>query len=129
MSALSTREAVRQTLVTLVNDPKVSVSEPGDGRTKAIVGAPPLTPEVMGPIEKVSAEMWPGVPVVPLLLAAGTDAPALISIGIPTYGVSGMFYEPDLGHIHGLNERIGVTSLMEAREFNYRLVKIYADEK
>ena len=124
-----TREAVRQTLVTLVNDPKVSVSEPGDGRTKAIVGAPPLTPEVMGPIEKVSAEMWPGVPVVPLLLAAGTDAPALISIGIPTYGVSGMFYEPDLGHIHGLNERIGVKSLMEAREFNYRLVKIYADEK
>ena len=48
--------------------------------------------------------------------------------GIPTYGVSGLFFEPDLGHIHGLNERIGVTSLYEGREFLYRLVKIYADQ-
>ena len=48
--------------------------------------------------------------------------------GIPTYGVSGIFYEPDLGRIHGLNERIGVTSLYEGREFLYRLVKLYADQ-
>jgi acetylornithine deacetylase/succinyl-diaminopimelate desuccinylase-like protein len=122
------REEVRQTLVKLADDPKVAVTELGDGRPRAIVGAPPLTPEVMEPIEKVSAEMWPGVTVVPLLLAAGTDAPALIAVGIPTYGVSGIFYEPDLGHIHGLNERIGVKSLMEAREFNYRLVKIYTEQ-
>lgn len=122
-------EEVRQTLVKLSDDPKVSVTEPGaGGRRKPTVAAPPLTPQVMGPIEKVSEAMWPGVPVVPLMLAAGTDGPALTAIGIPTYGVSGIFYEPDLGHIHGLNERIGVKSLMEGREFSYRLVKAYADE-
>jgi acetylornithine deacetylase/succinyl-diaminopimelate desuccinylase-like protein len=54
---------------------------------------------------------------------------ALIAVGIPTYGVSGIFYEPDLGRIHGLNERIGVQSLMEGREFSYRLVKLYAEQK
>ena len=119
-------EEVRQTLVRLAADPAVSVTAVGDGRGQRSVGPPPLTPEVMGPIEKVSAEMWPGVPVVPVLQAGGTDAPALIAVGIPTYGVSGLFYDPDLGRIHGLNERIGVKSLMEGREFSYRLIKLYA---
>jgi len=64
-----------------------------------------------------------------ILQAGGTDAGALIAVGIPTYGVSGIFYDPDLGRIHGLNERIGVQSLMEAREFTHRLVKIYAEQK
>jgi acetylornithine deacetylase/succinyl-diaminopimelate desuccinylase-like protein len=122
-------EEVRQTLIRLAADPAVSVSIVGDGRSRVEAGPPPLTPEVMGPIEKVTAQMWPGVPVVPLLLAAGTDAKPLIAAGIPTYGVSGIFYEPDLGHIHGLNERIGVQSLLEGREFTYRLVKLYADQK
>jgi acetylornithine deacetylase/succinyl-diaminopimelate desuccinylase-like protein len=72
--------------------------------------------------------MWPGVPVVPILQAGATDGVALTAGGIPTYGVSGLFYEPDLGRIHGLNERIGVTSLYEGRDFLYKLVKLYADQ-
>jgi acetylornithine deacetylase/succinyl-diaminopimelate desuccinylase-like protein len=122
-------DEVRQTLVRLVADPAVAVTSPSDGRSRVEAGPPPLTPQVMGPIEKLTQEMWPGVPVVPLLLAAATDAKPLIAAGIPTYGVSGLFYEPDLGHIHGLNERIGVQSLYEARDFTYRLVRIYADQK
>ena len=122
-------EEVRQTLVRLAADPAVAITWPSDGRSRVEPGPPPLTPQVMGPIEKVSAQMWPGVPVVPILQAGGTDAKPLIAVGIPTYGVSGIFYDPDLGHIHGLNERIGVQSLMEGREFSYRLVKIYADQK
>jgi acetylornithine deacetylase/succinyl-diaminopimelate desuccinylase-like protein len=122
-------EEVQQTLVKVAADPAVSITWPSDGRSRVEPGPPPLTPQVMGPIEKVSAQMWPGVPVVPILLAAGTDAKPLIAVGIPTYGVSGIFYDPDFGHIHGLNERIGVTSLYEGRDFLYRLVKIYADQK
>ena len=122
-------EEVQQTLVKVAADPAVSITWPSDGRSRVEPGAPPLTPQVMGPIEKISAQMWPGVPVVPILLAAGTDAKPLIAVGIPTYGVSGIFYEPDLGHIHGLNERIKVTSLYEGRDFLYQLVKVYADQK
>ena len=120
------RQAVRETLIKVIADPAVSVSQPS-GRAGSDAG-PPLTPQVMAPIEALTAQMWPGVPVVPNLLAAGTDAKALMAGGIPTYGVSGIFYEPDLGHIHGLNERIGVTSLYEGRDFLYKLVKIYADQ-
>jgi hypothetical protein len=50
--------------------------------------------------------MWPGVPVVPVMEAGATDSTALNAVGIPTYGVSGIFSDPDLGHIHGLNERV-----------------------
>ena len=86
---------------------------------------PPLTSEIIGPIEKVSAQMWPGVPVVPTLLAGATDGRFTINAGIPTYGVSGMFRDPDGSGVHGLNERIRVRTLYEGHEFLYRLVKLY----
>ncbi len=123
-----TREAVRQKLIDLIGDSQVSVSKVSVSRGEANAPAPPLTPQVMGPIEKISAEMWPGVPVVPILQAGATDGVALTAGGIPTYGVSGIFLEPNLGNIHGLNERVGVTALYEGRDFLYRLVKIYADQ-
>jgi acetylornithine deacetylase/succinyl-diaminopimelate desuccinylase-like protein len=36
---------------------------------------------------------------------------------------------PDFGHVHGLNEYVSVKSLLECRDFLYRLVKIYADQR
>ena len=35
-----------------------------------------------------------------------------------------LFMGPDLGHIHGLNEYVGVQSLLDARAFLYDLVKV-----
>ena len=120
-------EAVRQTLIKLVNYPKVAVTIPN------VRSAPPpptsFPPSVLGPIDRISNAMWPGVPVVPMLQPGGTDGSFLSAVGIPTYGVSGIFADPDLGNIHGLNERLRVKSLMEGREFLYRLVKTYADQK
>src|SRR5256885_2387391 len=87
---------------------------------------PPLTREIVGPIEAVSSQMWPGVPVVPTLLAGATDGRFTINAGIPTYGVNGMFRDPDGGGVHGLNERMRVRSLYEGHEFLYRLVRLYA---
>jgi acetylornithine deacetylase/succinyl-diaminopimelate desuccinylase-like protein len=110
-----------------VDDPAVSIPVAKPHFPPA--SAPPLTAQVLGPVEKVSQQMWPGVPVVPILQAGATDATFLNAVGIPAFGISGIFFEPDLGHIHGLNERIGVKSLYEGREFLYKLVKIYADQK
>ena len=121
-------EDVRDALIKVIDNPAVSVST-ALGRPGVADAGPPLTQQVMGPIRQVSQSMWPGVPVIPFLLAAGTDGKALIAGGIPTYGVSGIAYEPDQGRIHGLNERIGVKSLLDAREFSYRPVKAYASQK
>jgi acetylornithine deacetylase/succinyl-diaminopimelate desuccinylase-like protein len=119
-------EEVRQTLIKLVDDPAVSI--PPLIAHKPSVPPPPLTPKVLGPVEAVSNQLWPGVPVVPVLQAGATDATFLNAVGIPAFGISGLFYDPDLGRIHGLNERIRVRSLYEGREFLYRLVKLYADQ-
>lgn len=116
-------EAVRDTLVKVVGDPAIEITEP-DHRGP-LAKAPPLTPEVLDPIREVSAKYYPGLPVVPILQAGGTDGVFLEDVGIPTYGVAGYFALPDLGHIHGLNERIGVKTLYEGRDFAWDLVKIY----
>ena len=68
------------------------------------------------------------MPVVPILQPGGTDGLFLIATGIPTYGIEPLFAGPDLGHIHGLNEYVGVKSLMDCRAFLYRLIKIYAEQ-
>jgi acetylornithine deacetylase/succinyl-diaminopimelate desuccinylase-like protein len=80
----------------------------------------------MGPAHAVAAEVFPGVPLVPILSAGGTDGAFLIPAGIPTYGLSGLFGDPDGNGVHGLNERIRVKSLLDARTFLYTLVKRYA---
>src|ERR1700726_3987997 len=97
-------EDVRQTLARLVADPEITVTtiEPSD----PVVPPPPLTAAIMKPIEEVTRRMYPGIEVVPVLQAAGTDAIYLAESGIPTYGISGMFVDPDLSNVHGLNERL-----------------------
>jgi acetylornithine deacetylase/succinyl-diaminopimelate desuccinylase-like protein len=122
-----TADAVRAKLEELVADPAVKVTTL-DTRGP-ISPAPPLTPQILAPVEKLAAQFWPGVPVVPILQPGATDGEFLNAAGIPTYGIEPLFLGPDLGNIHGLNEYVSVKSLMECRDFLYRLVKIYADQK
>jgi acetylornithine deacetylase/succinyl-diaminopimelate desuccinylase-like protein len=119
-------EDVRRTLARVLADPEIAVTtiEPSD----PVVLPPPLTAAIMKPIEQVTRSIYPGIEVVPVLQAAGTDAVYLAQSGIPTYGISGMFVDPDLGNIHGLNERIRVQSLYDGRDFLFSLVKRYAEQ-
>jgi len=121
-------ESVRQKLEELVADPEVKVTTL-ETRGPPSPPPPPLTREIMGPVEKLAAQFWPGVPVLPILQPGATDGEFLNAAGIPTYGIEPVFLGPDLGHIHGLNEYVSVKSLMEGRAFLYKLVKIYADQK
>ena len=121
-----TRAAVLAQLVAVIEDPKVSVTIPEI--RGPVATAAPLTPQVLGPIEKVAHELWPGVPVIPALEPGASDAQFLNPAGIPTYGITGIFIDPDGGNIHGLNERVRVQSVYEGRTFLYRLVKLYADQ-
>jgi acetylornithine deacetylase/succinyl-diaminopimelate desuccinylase-like protein len=120
----STPEDIRRELERAVADPGITVT------TLEIRGPvakmPPLTPAIMGPIEEVAARIYPGVPVVPILQAGATDGQFLGAAGIPTYGIGALFFEPDLGGVHGLNERIRVKSLYDGRDYLYELGKLYA---
>ncbi len=123
----ATDDQVRATLIKEIGDPEVKV-ESLFARAVA-APPPPLTPEIMGPIEKVAHHLWPGIPVIPLLESGAGDGMFLGPIGIPTYGVTGFFEDPDGNGMHGLNERLRVTSLYNGRAFLYELVKIYAMQK
>lgn len=84
----------------------------------------PLDDAVMGPIEMVTEQMWPGVPVVPVMLTGATDGARLRLAGIPTYGVSGLFGDMDDVRAHGQDERIKIENFYQGQEFLYRLVKV-----
>ena len=124
----TTPEQVRAKLEELVADAEIKVTA-SDKRSEVPKGPQPLTPEVVKPVEAVAAKMWPGVPVVPIMSAGATDGAFLTPAGIPTYGVSGMFGDPDGNGAHGLNERMRVSSVYEGRDFLYQVVKIYANQK
>jgi acetylornithine deacetylase/succinyl-diaminopimelate desuccinylase-like protein len=115
-----TTEEVRKTLVKVVDDPRITVTPLDDAPASP---ASPLIPEVMKPVERIAAEMWPGVPVVPVMDPWASDSYFLRRAGIPTYGAPGVFFEIDPVRAHGKDERIGVQAFYEGLEFIYRLMK------
>ncbi len=117
-------EAVRQDLMKIVGDAKVTIVENQEERPVAI--EPRLDPKVVGPMERLAAKHFHGVPMTPTLSTGATDAIFLGTIGIPTYGVPGIFFDSDFNGIHGLNERIRVKSVYEGRDYLFDLVKALA---
>jgi acetylornithine deacetylase/succinyl-diaminopimelate desuccinylase-like protein len=115
-------EQVKETLEKSVADSQVKVEIV---RRRSGSNAPELTDEVMKPVRAAAAKLWPGVPVAPSMTAGATDGRFLMSAGIPTYGMSGMFGVPGESNAHGLNEKIRVTSLYEGREFLESIVRAY----
>lgn len=83
----------------------------------------PIAAEVFGPLERVSNEMWPGVPVIPSMETGATDGLFLRNAGMPVYGVSGVPLDADDIRAHGRDERIGVRQYYAGLEFTYRFVK------
>lgn len=83
----------------------------------------PLTEEIMGIIEPIVEDMWPGVPVIPTMSTGATDGNYVRNAGIPVYGVSAIFSDPNDSRAHGKNERVGIEEYYGAQEFWYRMLK------
>jgi len=113
-------EDVRQQLIRVLANDKIKVTPVNRFFPSP---ASSLTPEIMGPVERVTQAMWPGVPVVPMMATGATDSRYLRAAGIPAYGTSGMFGDVDDIRAHGRDERMLVQSLYEGQEYLYRLVK------
>jgi len=111
-------QAVLTRLREAAGDAEVTVEMDGNARNSP---ASPLTPEILGTIERLTEETWPGVPVVPIMSTGATDALYLRNAGIPVYGVSGLFYENP--NAHGMNEVISAAAYYEGLEFLYQLVR------
>ena len=115
-----TQEDTRQELVAILANDAIAVTPIG-----SFFPSPPspLTPELMQAVETVTRELWPGVPVVPVMGTGATDSKYLRAAGIRAYGTSGIFGDIDDVRAHGRDERILVRSLYEGQDYLYRLVK------
>ena len=113
-------DEVKATLVRVLADDQISVTQIGE----PVASAPSaLNEEIMGAIAKLSAEFWPGAPIVPTMSAGATDGSYLRNAGIPTYGHSGLASDVDDVRAHGKDERVLVKSFFDGQEYLYRLVK------
>jgi acetylornithine deacetylase/succinyl-diaminopimelate desuccinylase-like protein len=113
-------DEVKATLQRVLADDQIVVT-PID---QPVLSAPSaLNEEIMGSIEKLSHEFWPGAVVLPTMSAGATDGSYLRNAGIPTYGHSGLAGDINDSRIHGKDERILVKSFYEGEDYLYRLVK------
>jgi acetylornithine deacetylase/succinyl-diaminopimelate desuccinylase-like protein len=114
---------VTATLKRVVADDQIVVTQIG---TSVPSEPSALREDVIGAIERLSQEYFPGAVVLPTMSAGATDGSFLRNAGIPTYGHSGMASESGDTRIHGKDERVPVKSFYNGNEYLYRLVKVLA---
>lgn len=124
-------QLVLKTLERLANDSKVKVKVSivqqigPDGKAVPVVPVPPsaLLPEVTQATEKTLNAVWPGVPLVATMSTGATDGKYMRIAGIPTYGISCMFFDRNDDRSHGKDERVGVQDFYDGVVFNYKLIR------
>jgi acetylornithine deacetylase/succinyl-diaminopimelate desuccinylase-like protein len=114
-------DEVKATLVRVLADDQIVITQVD----QPVLSAPSaLNEEIMGSIEKLSEQFWPGAVVIPTMSAGATDGSYLRNAGIPTYGHSGLAGDINDIRIHGNDERIPVKSFYQGEEYLYRLIKL-----
>ena len=120
-------EDIRQQLEKIVADSKITISYVapigGGAKTQAVV-PPPLRDDVMKSLEKITDEMWPGLPVIPDQASGASDGVYTNAAGMPTYLISGEAIDRDDIRAHGKDERIKQDSFYHAVDFYYRFLKL-----
>ncbi len=104
-----TNEEVQATLAKVAAEPSVTWSiAPGGGVANP---ASPLRPDVMAAVGKAVHARYPGLPIVPSMSAGATDSMYFRALGVPSYGVGGLFMKASDDFSHGLDERAPVAAI------------------
>ncbi|MDP9066506.1 MAG: M20/M25/M40 family metallo-hydrolase [Pseudomonadota bacterium] len=124
------QEEIRLDLVKLFNDPKLTVrykSDSGElsdhGSDRNAMAPPPLRPDVMKALRSVTAKLWPGATVIPIMETGASDSIYTMMAGIPSYGISGVALERNDLRMHGRDERVPVESYYRGVEFYHDFLK------
>ena len=117
-------DEIETTLVKVLADSHIVVTHAPGLASSGIPNPPsPLRPDLMAALQKVAGEMWPGIPIVPVMDAGASDGAISRAAGLPTYGLPGLFMDVDDDRSHGRDERVRVASFYDGVDFYYRLVK------
>ena len=88
-----------------------------------------MQPEVVQPLEKLVARMWPGASVIPVMETGASDGKITTEAGLPTYGINGVAIDINDVREHGKDERLAVDSYYRGVEFYYRYLKLLSESK
>lgn len=125
-----TKQEIRETLVRVVADPAVTVHYMRDSVTASDTVPPtpvftphPLRSDVIGAVETIAGQMWPGTPVIPTMARGASDGIYTSAAGMPTYIVAGVAVDRNDDREHGRDERVGVQSFYRGLDFWYSFMK------
>jgi acetylornithine deacetylase/succinyl-diaminopimelate desuccinylase-like protein len=115
-----TQDSVRDTLARVLADPtiKLTVITPATPSPES-----PISGDILPTVEKVAHQLWPEVVILPQMGAGASDSKYTRVVGMPSYGIDGMFDDLDDARSHGRDERIGVQAFTQEVDFTYRLMR------
>jgi len=116
----TTPQAVEQTLADIIGDKEVVITALAES---TYADASPLKPIVMDAVKYAISKHYGDVTIVPNMSTGGTDGKEFRALGIPVYGVSGMFSVSGESNAHGLNEKVQVQSFYRSLDHWERLIK------
>jgi acetylornithine deacetylase/succinyl-diaminopimelate desuccinylase-like protein len=126
-------EEVRQVLIGVLADPRITVRYIDDNGVVRDAASdrkgyppPPLSPQIMKPLERLVAANWPGLKVVPTMADGASDNVYTSGAGLPSYTVTGIDIDRNDVRAHGRDERLGVESFYRGNEFFYQYIKAIA---
>ena len=124
------QEQVRQTLIGIFNDPKLTVEYVADDGTvsptapnRESQAPPPVRADVFIPLRQVVQVLWPGTPVIPSMMVGASDSVHTMAAGLPSYGIGGAGIDYNDDRMHGRDERLRVDSFYKSVEFFYLYLK------
>jgi acetylornithine deacetylase/succinyl-diaminopimelate desuccinylase-like protein len=124
------QEETRKTLIGIFDNPKLTVEYMADDRTlnptapdRESLPPPPLRADVFDPLKQVTAQMWPGIVIIPSMEIGASDSVYTNMAGLPSYGIGGAAIDDNGNRMHGRDERLGVESYYNSVEFFYLYLK------
>ena len=130
------KEEIRQALVRIVGDDKLAVryiatdqSRHDTAPDEKSLAPPEIRNDVLAALDKISTQLWHGVPVIPEMETGASDSIYTNAVGMPSYGVSGVAIDRDDVRAHGRDERLRVTAFYDGLDFYGRVLKQLTSNK
>ncbi|HEY2065763.1 MAG TPA: M20/M25/M40 family metallo-hydrolase [Gemmatimonadaceae bacterium] len=119
----SNAEEVRAALARVIGDSGIAITYTVPPTERFGAAPSPVDPGLLAATTTLTKRMWGDIPIIPTMSTGATDGRFLRAIGIPTYGVSGIFSTPGETNAHGRDEKLRVKSFYDGLAFLDSLVR------
>ncbi len=119
----SSIEETREILNRVFADTSVVISFTTTEREKFPKSTDAVIPEVLAATTELTHGLWGDIPVLQVMSTGATDGRFLRAVGIPTFGISGIFSFPAENNAHGRDEKLRTKSYYEGLDFLDKLVR------